>query len=199
MQRMNGWLKPHQWLCILYGPYRNKSANFWAHSTISNPQIRESNPQIRKFVMINPQNVNPQISLVSQSANRKSANLQGKKQCFLSRSADPHWFASNFFSSVTLSQNCPKSQKSSLNLKESILSLFLYGEKLFICRFADFKWDNWVRKSVNRKSAKCHTCGRSANLRKKFVRKFADWHFAVHICAPPNFVFKFLYSDVGLG
>ncbi len=60
------------------GSFRNrKSANFWG------VLVRES--QIRKFVMINPQITNPQIYLVSQPANRKSAKLQGKKQCFWSR------------------------------------------------------------------------------------------------------------------
>jgi hypothetical protein len=52
--------------------------------------------------MIYPQITNPQgqTPLVFQSANRKSANFQGKKH------ADPHWFATN----ITLSQNFPKSQ-----------------------------------------------------------------------------------------
>ncbi len=68
-----------------YGSFRNrKSANLWG------VKIRKS--QIRKLVMINPQFANPQISLVSQSANRKSANLQGKSSI-----SDPHWFASNTF------------------------------------------------------------------------------------------------------
>ncbi len=43
--------------------------------------------QIRKFVMINPQIPSPQIPLVSQSANRKSAKLQEKSGVFLSRSS----------------------------------------------------------------------------------------------------------------
>jgi hypothetical protein len=42
--------------------------------------IRKS--QIHKFVPIYPKIANLQISLGSQSANRKSANLQGKEQCF---------------------------------------------------------------------------------------------------------------------
>jgi len=44
--------------------------------------VRKS--QIREFVIIFPQIENLQIPLVSQSANFKFANLQGKKQCFLS-------------------------------------------------------------------------------------------------------------------
>jgi hypothetical protein len=43
--------------------------------------LRCSGPQICKFVMIIAQIGNPQISLVSQSANRKSAN-QGEKKVF---------------------------------------------------------------------------------------------------------------------
>jgi hypothetical protein len=42
---------------------------------------------------------------------------------------------------------------------------------------------DWVR---NRKSAKCHICGRSANLITSF-RKFADFRFAEVICGPPTF------------
>jgi hypothetical protein len=63
-----------------------KSANSWAQSATANPEISEvcqSATQIRKFVMINPQITNPQIFLVSQTAKRKSANLQGKKSVFL--------------------------------------------------------------------------------------------------------------------
>jgi hypothetical protein len=57
------------------GSFRNhKSANVWR------VPVRKS--QVCKFVMINPQ-----ISYVCQSANRKSANFQRKKQCFWSRSA----------------------------------------------------------------------------------------------------------------
>ncbi len=52
--------------------------------------VRKS--KIHKFAMINPQIAIPQISLVSQSANRKSANVQGKKQF---SDPDPHWFSSN--------------------------------------------------------------------------------------------------------
>jgi hypothetical protein len=63
-----------------------KSANFLC------VLVRKS--QIRKFVLINPQIANPQISLVSQSANSKPASLQGKKQCFRSK---PHWLAPNIF------------------------------------------------------------------------------------------------------
>ncbi len=44
--------------------------------------FRCASPQIRKIVMINPQ-----ISEVSQNANHKLANLQGKKHCFWSWSA----------------------------------------------------------------------------------------------------------------
>ncbi len=59
--------------------FRNrKSANFW------DVPIRKS--QIFKFVMINPHIAYPQISLLSKYANHKCANLQGKKQCFWSRS-----------------------------------------------------------------------------------------------------------------
>ncbi len=43
--------------------------------------------QVRKLVLINPQIANLQISLVSQSGKSKSANLQGKRQSFWSRSA----------------------------------------------------------------------------------------------------------------
>jgi hypothetical protein len=50
---------------------------FWAHSAIANPQITGLR-RSATFVMINPQIANPQISLVTQSANRKSSNLQGK-------------------------------------------------------------------------------------------------------------------------
>ncbi len=60
-----------------------RSANSWVHSVIANPQIfcgvPVHKPQIRKFVRNNPQIANPQILLVTQSANRKSTNLQGKK------------------------------------------------------------------------------------------------------------------------
>jgi hypothetical protein len=45
-------------------------------------------------VMINPQITNPPISLVSQSANRKSAICKEKSSVF---GSDPHWFASNIF------------------------------------------------------------------------------------------------------
>jgi frataxin-like iron-binding protein CyaY len=48
--------------------------------------------QILKFVMINPQVANRQISLASQSANRKFENLQGKGNV-----SDPDLFASNIF------------------------------------------------------------------------------------------------------
>jgi hypothetical protein len=46
--------------------------------------LRCTSPQIAnlQIVIINPQGTNPQISLVPQSANPKSANLQGKEQCF---------------------------------------------------------------------------------------------------------------------
>ncbi len=70
----------------------------YASLQIANPQIcntYSANPkyanllgvpvrkwQIRKFAMIIPQIPNTVIYLVSQSANRKSANLQGKRQCF---------------------------------------------------------------------------------------------------------------------
>ncbi len=48
----------------------SKSANSWAHSAIANFW----GVPVRKFVMINPQIANPQMSLVSQSSHRKSAN-----------------------------------------------------------------------------------------------------------------------------
>ncbi len=56
--------------------------------------VRKS--QIRKFLRCaSPQMANPQIGLVSQSANRKSIKLLSQKQCFWS---DSHWLASKVFS-----------------------------------------------------------------------------------------------------
>jgi hypothetical protein len=67
---------------------------------------------------------------VSQSANRKSAKCKVKRSI---SDPDPHSFVSNIF----LSQNCPRRKKSSLNLNEFFLSLYLLGEKLSICGFAE--------------------------------------------------------------
>jgi hypothetical protein len=71
-----------------------KSTYFWG------VPVRKS--QIRKFVMSNPQIANPLTFLVSQSANCKSPNLQGKKSV---SDPDPHRI---FYTT--------KCQKSSLNL-----------------------------------------------------------------------------------
>jgi hypothetical protein len=66
------------------GSIRNrKSANLWGVTV----PFRKS--QIRKFVMINPQIVNPQISMVSQSPN----GISSKENSGVS-DPDPHWFAS---------------------------------------------------------------------------------------------------------
>jgi hypothetical protein len=55
------------------GSFRNhKSANFFG------VPVRKSH--IRKFVVIDPQIANPQISLLSQSEKCKSAHFKGKKQ-----------------------------------------------------------------------------------------------------------------------
>ncbi len=80
---------------------------------------------------------------------------------------------------------CFKGQRYSLNLNESLLSVYLSGEKLCICR--SFKLAKITGsanprttkniQSANRKSAKCHICGRSA-IQKNFGRKFADLKFA---------------------
>jgi hypothetical protein len=43
--------------------------------------------------------------------------------------------------------------------------------------------------TTNRKSAKCHICGRPANLTNFSVCKFADLRIAELICGPPTFVF----------
>ncbi len=67
--------------------------------------------------------------MVSQYANRKSANLQGKNNV---SDPDLRWFASNIFftyvrifqtTKLPVTQNCPKSQKSSLNLRADTLIL----------------------------------------------------------------------------
>jgi hypothetical protein len=73
-QKFSVFAVEQRWARIFFGWSANrKSANSWL--------ILQS--QIRKFVMINPQMANPQISLVSQSTDRKSSNfnLQGKRQC----------------------------------------------------------------------------------------------------------------------
>jgi hypothetical protein len=40
---------------------------------------------------------------------------------------------------------------------------------------------------ANRKSTKCHICGRSANLKKHLSEQIADLRFAELICGPPTF------------
>ena len=62
---------------------------FLVSPQIANSLIPQS--QIRKFVMIYPQIKTPLISLVSQSAIRKSGNLQKNS----ASDPDPHWLASN--------------------------------------------------------------------------------------------------------
>ncbi len=56
---------------------------------------------------------------------------------------------------MPLTQNCPKSQKSSLNLNESI-SLNVQGEKICICGSFKSAKNNWVHKSQIRKSQNNH-------------------------------------------
>jgi hypothetical protein len=90
--------------------------NSWAHSASANPQIFQ----------------------VCQSANRKSANLQGKKQYFWSRSALVYLYnifiyLRNYISDYAMPRICPNGQKSSLNFIESILSLWRKDIYLWIC------------------------------------------------------------------
>jgi hypothetical protein len=63
-----------------------QTASFWVHSAIANPQISEGSHSaklhILKFIMINRQITKPEISLMFQSTNCESANLQGKKTMF---------------------------------------------------------------------------------------------------------------------
>jgi hypothetical protein len=97
-------------LNILENLCKGGHANFSVSPQFANPQILELFPQsqvrkffrcvmvhksqIRKFVMINPQIADPQISLVSHSTNIESANLQGKGSV---SDPDPHRFTSNIF------------------------------------------------------------------------------------------------------
>jgi hypothetical protein len=46
--------------------------------------------------------------------------------------------------------------------------------------------------SANRKSANCHICERSANLKKILVKKFADLRFAELICGPLSFAYNLI-------
>jgi uncharacterized protein YneF (UPF0154 family) len=62
-----------------------KSANFRG--------VPVSKSQMRKYVMINPKIANPQISLVSQSANRKSSNSPRRNVS----NSHLHWFALGIF------------------------------------------------------------------------------------------------------
>ncbi len=64
----------------LYG--LRQSARYWY--VLAMFALLLSSIEIRKFIMLNPQILNPQIFFVSQSANRKSAN-----------NPDLHWFAYN--------------------------------------------------------------------------------------------------------
>jgi hypothetical protein len=73
---------------------------FFVCLQIANPQILGFIPQsqILKFLRrASPQFANPQISLVSQPTNRKSANPQICKEKNNVSDPDPHWFASNIF------------------------------------------------------------------------------------------------------
>ncbi len=82
--------------------------------------------------MIDPQTSNPQISLVYQSANQQICKKKRVLGFFLIFSFT---YVSIFWttkSNVTL-----KSQKSSLYLNKSILSLYLEAEKLCICWFPE--------------------------------------------------------------
>ncbi len=109
---------------------------------------------------------------------------------------DLHWFPLLFFyllkhildnempgNSVS---NCCKSQKSSLNLNEGILNLYCKKRiklmNMRICGSFQSAKNNWVR--IANPHAKCHICGRSANL-KKF--ESANLRFAELICEQPTF------------
>jgi hypothetical protein len=71
-----------RWARNFFGWSANrKSANSWL--------ILQS--QIRKFVMINPQMANPQISLVSQSTDANPQISICKEKVSVS-DPDPHWF-----------------------------------------------------------------------------------------------------------
>ena len=63
-----------------------QTASFWVHSAIANLQISEGSHSaklhILKFIMIDRQITKPEISLMFQSTNCESANLQGKKTMF---------------------------------------------------------------------------------------------------------------------
>ncbi len=48
--------------------------------------------------------------------------------------------------------------------------------------------------SANRKSANCHICERSANLKKILVPKFADLRFAELICGPLTFAYNLIWA-----
>jgi hypothetical protein len=187
---------------------------FFVRPQIANPQIfglipqsqirkflRCSGPQILKFVMINPTIVNPQIFLGVPV--RKSFLIQIALVCLLY-----FFYLRNSFSKLS------QKPKVVLKFEREHFKLIFIGQKIIYLRISGPQKNNWVRKSQNPQIEKSlkrkkymvrkSQSGKMPHLRKvckakKIVRKFAELRFAEHICGPPTFVFRFLYSDVGWG
>ncbi len=119
-----------------------KSGNSWAHSTIANPHI----------------------SQVSQSANHKSANFMIYLQIANLQISTKYC--------TTLSQNNPKirlfnrfSSMYKFELEQYSICYICEDKQYVIVDLRKFTSPNHKKiGSANRKSAKCRTCGRSANL-----------------------------------
>ncbi len=99
---------------------------------------------------------------------RKSANFLGIPIRKFLRNSNPQIYTKYF---TTLSQNCPKNCLLTWFFYfEQIFIRVLYtifkGEKVCVFGFAEVFTPQITKKilSPNRKSAKCHICGRSANL-----------------------------------
>ncbi len=123
-----------------------------------------------------------QVSNVCQSANRKTAQIcndwsqianrkislvsQFKNCCVFD--PDLHWFASNIFTYVYF------------------LPKYMLEYKI--------PWTSVTQKCLKTVTkAKRHICGRSANLKKIEVRKFADLRFTELSCGPPTFANSLIF------
>ncbi len=128
---------------------------YFYNPQIANPQIFGLIPQSQISTFLrqpSPQIANPQIFMIY----LKIANLHIYKKCC-----------------TTLSQNSPKSRFQTIvvlctQFNQSIIC-YICEEKqyVFISRLAEALSPQITQKirSANRKSPKCHICGRSANLR----------------------------------